>query len=354
MLNKPIFISALFVLLSGLTACGGGGSSDGAASGGSSNAYQGSVLPHVSVTIPAASYAAGSAELGGWTVLQQARVLCGFGALTQNSKLDAAARLHARYLTSISIASGVSELTHYETVTADPFYTGYSPWDRTNAQGYGYQVAEILEASVWDYDISNPPVFPTMEQRGVNSMRSLMNTVYHLSGAMYDGAEVGFGADIQTKPTGSARHEEYRFGSINGYQNASISVGNRTVVTYPCQGSTDIPSSFIPANESPNPFPSMTSTSPPVGPPIYIKVDHEQVLVVTTHSVVRQDGTVVPSALINNSNDPAVPKKITYNEAFVIPSSALSPGTTYNVSIEGTVNGAAFKRSFAMSTAASS
>jgi hypothetical protein len=213
-------------------------------------------------------------------------------------------------------------------------------------------VAEILEATVWDYDIGNPPVFPTMEQRGANSMRSLLNTVYHQIGAMYNGSEVGFGADIQTQSTGTARREEYRFGSLNGYQNSLATIGRGTVVTYPCQDSTDIPSSFIPANESPNPFPSMTSTSAQVGPPIYLKVDSGQTLTVSAYSVVRQDGTVVPCVLLNNSNDPVRPKEIGFNEAFVIPSSALNPNTTYNVSLSGTVNSTPFSRSFAISTGA--
>lgn len=325
-----------------LAACGGGGG------GGGTVVAPGTVLPPTTVTIPAATYATGSAELGGYTVLQQARVLCGFGALRQDTRLDAAALKHARYLTSISSASGTSVLSHYEDITTNAYYTGYYPWDRTTATGYGNQVAEILEATAWDYDTRNPPVFPALAQRGADSMRSLLNTVYHLTGAMYAGADVGFGADVQTITTGAtSRREEYRFGSLNGYQTNTLKLGSGQVASYPCQGSTDIPPAFVPANESPNPFPAMTSTSQTVGPPIYLKVDAGQVLRVTSSSV-SQNGVSVPTTVLTAANDPN--RDLGGNEVFVIPSIALSRNTTYQVSLAGTISGAPFSRSFSMST----
>lgn len=341
-MTKLFNFSATLALSLGLVACGGGG-------GGTATVTPTAALPTTTVAIPASGYAAGSAELGGYTVLQQARVLCGFGALTQNTRLDAAALSHARYQNSISIASGVSELTHYETVTTDPFYTGYNPWDRTSYQAYGNQVAEILEATVWDYDINNSPIFPTMQERGADSMLSLLNTVYHLIGAMYNGADVGFGADIQTVAAGTIRREEYRFGSLNGYQTRRITLGAGKLATYPCQDSSNIPPAFVPANETPNPFPTMTSSSQTVGPPIYLKADAGQVLTVTASSV-SKGGITVPTQLLNRSNDPQVPKEIGTHEAFVVPTSALSPNSTYQVTLSGTLNGTPFTRSFSMST----
>ncbi len=337
---------ALALLFSlGLVACGGGG-------GGGTTTPSGSVLPEVPVSIPASTYLAGSAELGGWNVLQRARVLCGFGALTQNTQLDAAALSHARYLNSISLASGTSILSHYETVTTDPYYTGYYPWDRTTYWGYGNQVAEIIEATSWTY--SSGYTSP-LQQRGADSMLTLLNTVYHLIGGMYDGADVGFGADLQTVARGVYWHEEYRFGSLNGYQNSArrIKLGAGNLATYPCQGSTGIPTVFVPANESPNPFPAMTSTSQTVGPPIYLKVDAGQVLNVTSSSIT-QGGVRVPTTVLTNANDPNLDSYgqpyIRTNEAFVVPTSALNPSSTYQVSLSGTINGAPFTRSFAMST----
>jgi hypothetical protein len=302
-----------------------------------------------SVVIPASTYAAGSAELGGWTTLQKARVLCGFGALTQNAQLDAASLAHAKYLSNISVTGTTSLLSHYETIKTDPNYSGYFPWDRSSAKGYGTLVAEILESTVWNYDSRNPPAFPTMEQRGADSMSSLLNTVYHLVGAMYDGADVGFGASLQTVTSGTAVREEYRFGSLNGYQNAakSIKLGTGNLATFPCNFSANIPTTFVPANESPNPFPTMTTTSQTVGPPIYLKVDAGQVLVLTSSSVMN-GATTVATSVLNNANDPQ--KKIGTNEIFVVPSVPLVANTSYQVILNGTINNKPFTRNFTMTT----
>ncbi len=346
-MTKLNTLSLSLFLSFGLAACGGGG-------GDSTTVTPTSVLPTTTVTIPSSTYLAGSAELGGYTVLQQARVLCGFGALKQNTRLDAASLNHARYLNSVSLTSGVSLLSHYEDITTDPYYTGYYPWDRTRVTGYGTQVAEILVGTWWDYDTTNPSlVIPTLEQRGTESMRSLLNTVYHLAGAMYEGADVGFGAELKTVSTGTtARHEEFRFGSLNGYQTSTLPLGTGKLATYPCQGSNNIPPSFIPANEMPNPLPTLTTA----GPPIYLKVDAKQVLVVNLSSrIVSQNGVTVPFTLLSSANDPSTDPNsgkpyIDANEAFVVPTVALNPYTTYTVSLAGTIDGTSFSRSFAMST----
>ena len=334
-----------------LVACGGG--SGGSAPATTPAVATPAVTPSLAVAIPSASYPAGSAELGGWTTLQQARVLCGFGALKQNLQLDAAALAHARYLTNKSIASTVSVLSHYERNasnlpdTGNPDYTGEYPWDRTSHQGYGTQVAEILQATVWNYNIANPPVFPTMEQRGADSMLSLLNTVYHLMGAMYHGADVGFGADMKTAASGSARREEYRFGSLNGYQTQRTRLGTGNLATYPCEGSSNIPPAFAPADESPNPFPAMTSSSQMMGSPIYLKVDAGQVLTLTSSNI-STGGVSVATATLTQTNDPQA--EIGANEVFVVPTSALRANTNYQVNLAGTINNTPFSRSFAMRT----
>ena len=343
-MTTPSIFSLSLILSLALVACGGGGGGGDSAQA----VVPAFVPPPVTVAIPAATYANGSAELAGYTLLQQARVQCGFGALRQDTRLDDAALKHARYLISISFASSTSVLSHYEDITTDPYYTGYFPWDRTQATGYGTQVAEILTATVWDYDTRNLPVFPTLAQRGTESMRSLLNTVYHLSGAMYEGRDVGFGVHLQTVSTGpTTRREEYRFGSLNGYQTSRITLGAGKVVTYPCQDSSNVPPVFVPANEIPNPFPAMTSTSQTVGPPIYLKVDDGQLLRLTSNSV-SLNGVSVPTAVLTTANDPH--REIGANEVFVIPTTSLLPNRTYQVALAGTVNNLPFSRNFTMST----
>ena len=348
-MTQPSTYALSLILSLSLVACGGGGGdvATSTAEITSKAAVLTVVAPTHSVAIPNSTYSTNSVEHGAWTILQQGRILCGFGALTQNPNLDKAAANHSRYLNSISLASGTSVLSHEETISTDPFYKGLEPWDRTLAPGqiYGDQVAEILEAAVWDYDSRNLPVFPTPEQRGANSMRSLMNTVYHLVGAMYHGPDVGLGADIQdVSKGGTQRREEYRFGSLNGFQNSRITLGRRILATYPCDGSANIPTAFKPDSEFPNPFPNMTPGAT-VGPPIYLKVDSGQRLTLTANSV-RSGGINVPTLVLSHGDDP----EIGLNEAFVVPSVALQANTSYQVALAGQIDGVAFSRSFTMTT----
>lgn len=344
-------VSLASALAFGLVACGGGG-------GGGTTPTANNVLPTLSVNIPAATYAPGTAEKGAYTALQTARVLCGFGSVQQNTQLDAASLAHGIYLVNKSIASATFGLSHYERDinglpdVNNPDFTGEYPWDRSYAAGYGTQVAEILAATTWSYDIRNPPVFPSLEDRGKDAMLNLMNTVYHLIGAMYPGRDMGFGADLQTWSSGTSRREEFRLGALNGYENPlqNILLGSRNLATYPCQGSTNIPSSFAPADESPNPFPNLTLSSQKVGPPVYLKVDFGQVLVVTSYTI-KRNNTVIPATLIDYAYDLSVAGEVGQNEVFLVPNLALTPYATYDVTLNGTINGTAFPtRSFSFST----
>ena len=336
MISKPMARSSAFslslILSLSLVACGGGGGGDGP-------------------TVTPASYQPGQAELGAFEVLQQARTQCGFGALTPNDQLDAAALSHAKYLVDLSIATGVSQLSHFETIDEAGF-TGKNPGDRALAQGYDYYaVAEILAATVWNY--TSQPIFPSMKERGADSMRSLLNTVYHLSGAMYEGSEVGLGAYLATTKVNAVTwREEYSFGSLIGYQytNQRVTLGTGKVATYPCRGSVSIPTGFIPANETPNPFPDLDPNTA-VGPPIYLKVDEGQTLTLTSSSVVSQYGTRVPVTVLT-AHLPKPDPHIGDNEIFVVPNAALQPDTDYLVTLNGKVGLTAFPEiRFTMRTA---
>lgn len=348
-LYQTISLPVLFGTLT-LTACGGGGGVDGAPPAPDTLAT--TVISSSAVKIPAATYPPESAEAGGWTILQTARTLCGFGTLRQDARLDAAALSHANYLTSESLTTP-GLLSHEESNTSNQNYTGRFPWDRTIRSGYGDQVAEILEAISQTYTVGNPPVPLPMSQRGAFSMIDLLNTVYHQQGAMFDGLDVGFGADLRTFVNGTSARDEYRFGSLNGFQTRYHFFGAGRVATYPCQGSINVPTAFAPAFESPNPFPTMTSPLQVVGPPIYLKADFPQVLTLTSGTI-SGAGAVVPTTVLTRANDPARDDSgqpfIGNHEAFVVPTAALRANTDYQVTLAGTVNGVAFNRSFSFRT----
>ncbi len=226
-------------------------------------------------------------------------------------------------------------------------FTGIDLSDRGLHQKYSYgALAEILEATSWDYQ--SQQTFATMETRGANSMRNLLNTVYHLSGAMFEGNEVGVGAYMKTASiTSTTWREEYRFGALIGYNDSYFSppivLGAGKIATYPCNGMTGIPTSFAPAFESPNPFPSYSSVQL-VGPPIYLKVDASHTLTIGSYSIT-QNNTAIPAVLLTTANDPntypnSVPprKYIEPNEAFLVPSIPLTAGKDYTVKITGTID----------------
>lgn len=330
-----------------LVACGGGGGSTPANNTAVPKAQ--AVLAYVPVALTAPSYAADSAELAAWNYLQQSRVQCGFGAMVQNRQLDAAAQAHAAYLSTSSVTGEVSVTGHEESSAAAGKYTGSMPWDRAQYQSYGSEVAEILDAETWTYSAVSAPLLPTLSQRGLKSMRHLINTVYHLSSAMYQGSEVGFGVSLQSIDSAGVRRDEYRFGSLNGFHrtDAQIQLGIGSLATFPCEGSTGIATSFTPSDERPNPLPEMTLVSQKVGPPIYLKVDAGQKLVLHTSSVSKA-GVPVATRVLTQANDPA--KKIGAHEVFVIPSAELATYSEYQINLTGTVDGKPFSRTFTMAT----
>jgi hypothetical protein len=237
---------------------------------------------------------------------------------------------------STTVCNPSVETRNLDTGLNNPFYRGVYPWDRTSALGYGTEVGEIIEASVWPS--SNPSALPSAEVRGAESMRNLINTVYHLIGGMYEGSDVGFGADTMPTARGTT---EARFGSLNGFHTSTLSIGTNTLASYPCDKAINVPSTFVPAQESPNPGigPTGARLACPgqrMGPPIYLKVDYPQVLSLPSISpTLASGGSLVPTTFFTSVND--LHCEVGRNEVFVVPSAPLAPSTSYRFSVNGTI-----------------
>lgn len=177
-----------------------------------------------------------------------------------------------------------------------------------------------------------------------------MATVYHLKGAMAEGKLTGIGYShlretYITSPTYD--FEVYRFGalviSLNGADLQML--GKNVIATYPCAAAQHVQGDFLPAWESPNPFPEITSGSTVYGTPIYFKVDYNSTLTVTSIALTKvSDGTKITTRNLTASTDPA--KMIGMNEFFAVPTSALAVGQTYRVVAEGTVDGNAWLKDY--------
>lgn len=344
---RPLPVYAVLIgTLLGLSGCGGGG-------GGGNQESASSVAPAVETTVqasvdelPSSGYPAGSGELAAWTYFQAARAQCGFGTLEQNTQLDAASRAHGKYLLAEG-SDGAYATGHDEANVNNPFYTGAMATDRAQFAGYGPYVVELLAASTETYVSAAPLPQPTAAERGERDMRSLLNSVAHLGGAM-SAARVG-GLSAVTKEdrkTGSdgltTLVVNQRLGVLLGRQETLPLLGAGKVASYPCEGSVGIDYAFAPATEEPNPFPRITDPTVQMGPPIYLRTDEGSELRVTSYTIKDSAGTVLPV------RTDAVPRRD--HEFFMVPWRKLAPDARYTVDLEGTANGAAFRQSFAFRT----
>ena len=310
-------------------------------------------------SVTPATYAAGTVEKGAWDVLMHERQACGFGLLQQDTRLDAASAGHSYYLAQNSADLYIGLHGHGES-PARNYFIGNAPWDRAAAKGFpplsaSVSVSEILSAQTVAYVAGGSARFTMNEAQGVASISSLMTSVYHLSGAMYSGRLGGIGVDHKfgSTVTGSVTSviEAYRFGMLNAWIDSNPQrLGSASIATYPCAAATAAQASWIPAEESPNPFPEIVSTSVIYGTPIYFKADVGNVLVVSSAMVTKtSDGSALTLRQLTKANDPAA--EVGDNEVFLVPTAALAAGSSYTVNASGTLNGAAFTKTFAFSTA---
>lgn len=349
---KTLIVSGCMVAV--LSACGGGGGGGG---GGLPIAIPPAVPPasqpeppaaapgSLQTSVAQANYAANSGEGAAYAYLQKARNDCGFGLLQQNAKLDQAAKAHSRYL----IAAGndtTAVVGHGEDDVNNPFFTGASPFDRASAAGYGTNVVEDLSATTEFYGDKTGVELPTASARGEGAMRSLLNTVAHLVGAMSPGKEIGFGIEQKNveKVSGSftTLRIDYRFGLLVGSQSGTQLVGAGNVASYPCGKTVGLDYAFAPATEDPNPFPEIVDQSAKVGPPLYIRTDEGNLLTVKSFGLKDDSGA-----------DIAVRTDVGglgQHEFFMVPRAPLKPGKSYTARFEGTANGKNFTQAFTFTT----
>ncbi|MGJ7492339.1 hypothetical protein [Variovorax sp. ZT4R33] len=343
----PLLCALLIGATLGLAACGGGGGDGGSgATSSATGSASTSQAPNQTAVdaadeLPASAYAAASGDRAAWTLLQQARTQCGFGNLEQNTRLDAASRTHGQYLLAES-RDGTFAIGHEEANVNNPHFTGRMASDRALYASYGAHVTELLTASIETYVSTGAIAQPTAAQRGARDMRSLLNSVAHLSGAM-SSARVGGLAAVSASTTTTADGREtlvvnHRLGVLLGQQERAQLLGAGKVASYPCAGSVDIDYAFAPATEEPNPFPEVTDRTVQFGPPIYLRADEGADLRVTAFALKDSSGAAQPV------RTDAVPRR--GHEFFMVPKNKLAPGARYTVELEGAANGAAFRQTF--------
>ena len=152
--NMKTMIVVALLAAAALTACGGTSTASTAAPAPAQTPVPAPapapapapVNPDLVTSVTPATYAVGTVEKGAWDVLIAERQACGFGLLQQDTRLDVASANHARYLTALSVSTGVHQIGHFED-PSKPNFTGVYPWDRAIAQGFpSNQIDEILDS----------------------------------------------------------------------------------------------------------------------------------------------------------------------------------------------------------------
>lgn len=309
-----------------MAACGGGGdggSSPAAGSSAASTATPASSSTPASApatsnlpgTLDTSNYAAGTSERAAFDLVNQYRTQCGFPALKQNTILDQASSNHVAYEIANNTVTD-------EEIAGKSGFTGVTGADRAKALGWPSGVyVGAADGGVSDTKDSL--------QIGQESILSFMSVPYHSLTVPINSTDIGIA-----------------FASDQNGSTASLHVGGTLAtiagapLTLPCQGSTGIP--YQGNGENPTP-PGVTW---PVGTPIAIMSNLNDIVRLTSGIVTGPDGAPIVLQLLDNSTDASIGNY----QAVAYPKTPLKALTQYSVNLQGTVNGVPFTRAFSFTT----
>lgn len=284
------------------------------------------------MAIPTPTYAANSLELKVFTTLNRERANCGAGLQAQNTQLDLAASKHAEYV-RLRWEEGINA-GHIEDPLKSAFFAKTAQ-ERTAAAGYlGGSIGEQLSYSY---------VYPEYDV-GDRLAHNLLDTVYHLQNLYSPDLDVGLAVSIAAQPgLPLLASLVWQTGSPLGKSQTST----KDILTYPCEGSTGVKSTFT--GETPEPFEGVAMgmyTS--LGHPIYVFSPDQSPVVVSAAELTSAAGAVIPTFIYTRESDPH--QRVRSHGNFVVPLQALQVNTKFSVQIRGTVDGAPFAKAFQFST----
>ncbi|WP_179106956.1 CAP domain-containing protein [Variovorax sp. KK3] len=293
-------------------------------------------LPSTRVTaVPKANYGA-SEGMQAFELINAERERCGFGLVAQSAQLDSAAQAHADW----QILN--SDLSHAE-VPGTPGFTGVDLLDRASAAGYvAGGVGEEISSLYYSGSVAGTGVF---------GVRALLALPYHQLGMLAGYRDIGIalrGSDqLGTTPSKGPRTvQQFNLGytSSSGPQEPA----SDEVLTYPCEGTRGV--FYEITNETPNPVPGRDLRTRPLGPGMVVAVRSGQVLVISSARMTTLSNRAPVSLRAPLTKDTDPHAVLASHQAVLIPDASLLANTTYEVSIAGTNDGAAFKRSFTFAT----
>lgn len=202
------------------------------------------------------TYTASSEEENAFNPLNAERSLCGFGYLTQNVLVDAAARSHADW----QLINWTN--SHYESYGTTG-YTGDNGGNRIEYQGY-------TNLAGYGDDIGMKNGSNVKTGYGERSIRGLLSAPFHSRSLLGNFRDVGFAVrnnvDAGSANAAVVSQINLAYSSTAGKQQPA----SEEVITYPCQGTTGV--NYRLRNESPNPVPGRDLSTSPLGHPVVIRV----------------------------------------------------------------------------------
>lgn len=252
------------------------------------------------------------------------RALAGLQAVTIDTRLQAAAQSHARYMAE------TGELSHTESDRGSRSFTGASLKERLRAASAGNaQASEVV---------------------GMASVTHAHEVVDNLMTAIYH-RYVMLSADAEHAGVGVARGRDAGPDAIYVAVNFSGSPAPQAapaLTVYPAPGQARVQSGFDPSSEAPNPLPG----SDLAGQPISIQTGAGATLSVTDFRLYAETADGPSSAIQTRRLTQAADLNTPVWAAALIPVEALAPSTTYRAEFAGAVNGAPVSMSWRFSTAA--
>ncbi|RKP47158.1 CAP domain-containing protein [Pararobbsia silviterrae] len=274
-------------------------------------------------TLSAAQYTGIEAAI--FAQLNTQRTHCGLSAFRENTILDAAAVAHAQHNADLDI----NEATETST---DAGYTGDTYQTRAEAQGMPSSI------TVTGYNTEYYAVDPTQTTViGDGIANSLLAGVYNSVLAASLNTDIGLG-DV------TASSIVYSIGSLANAQ----AVTGTAPLTFPCQGTTGVNiGGRLDAAMAPG------VGGPTWGAPIAITgTSPSDTITLQSGSITDPSNAVTTLNLVDSTTD--TNHILSAYQAVAFPSLALSPNTTYSVSLTGTYNGQAFTKAFTFTTVNSS
>lgn len=326
--GKAVTFAALAATLV-IAACGGGG-------GGSSPTPAPTPTPTPSgalqTSIPAPTYAVGSAELAVFNIVNAHRDKCGFGLIAQSSQLDSAAGGHANYM-RLRLNEGI--VPGHDEDPAKSGFTAATGSERAQRAGFaGSSIGEYISFG----GLEAGPV------AGEELVRNMLASVYHAAG-MLDGSRV-----VGVAVSYADAKSPLPFSALAwqpGLASGTVAQAPSEVVTFPCEGTTGVRPDML--GETPDPFTKIgLQAGPNIGQPVYVRAPSGTAIKLSAASIREVGGSTVTAVLYHSTDDPR--GSLASNQAFVIPTQPLKAATSYEVSLTGTLGTQPWSRSFRFST----